>query len=70
MVITKGTADTLILDSSDPIVTSNYVGTSTTYGYGGRTGVGVYETRGTLGQALEDGDGTDTGKVWIWVNPN
>ena len=71
VVVTKGPADTLILDSSDPIAISEYVGTSSTLGYGGEyeNAGGWFEGIGTLGQALENGDGTDTGKVWVWVNP-
>lgn len=69
VVITKGPADTLVLDSSDPIsAISNFVGTSTTSGYGGRYNGG--SNTGYLGIALEAGDGTDTGKVWVWVDPS
>lgn len=67
VVITKGPADTLVLDSSDPITISQYVGTGTTRGYGGACAGNA--GAGYLGQAMEVGDGTDTGRVWVWVDP-
>ncbi len=63
IIVTKGPVDTLSLDSSDAITINTAVGTSGSAGYG-------YIGGGTnLGVALEAGDGTDTGKTIIWVNP-
>lgn len=69
VVVTKGVADTLILDATDPVATGNVIGTSTTTGYGGRWGT-TTGTVGKLGRALENGDGTDTGFVYVYVNPS
>lgn len=71
-VITKGPADTLVLDSTDAVSTGNTIGTSSTTGYGGVFGgydITTYGSNNILGRALEDGDGTDTGFVYVWVNP-
>ncbi len=70
VVVTKGAADTLVLDSSDPVSINQYVGTSTTRGIGGGWGDAFGNGTGTLGMALEAGDGTDTGKVFVFVNPH
>lgn len=68
VVITKGPADVLVLDSSDALDISNFVGTSSQTGYGGAFGT-ITGGAGYVGKALEAGDGTDTGKVWVWVDP-
>ena len=62
IIVTKGPVDTLALDSSYAITINTAVGTETaTSGYcGGGTNLGI---------ALEAGDGTDTGKVIVWVAP-
>ena len=62
IIVTKGPVDTLALDSGYAVTINTAVGTETaTSGYcGGGSNLGI---------ALEAGDGTDTGKVIVWVAP-
>jgi hypothetical protein len=62
IVVTKGPIDTLAADSSDAVTTVTAVGS---------TGVckGTAGGGTNLGIALEAGDGTDTGKLFVWVAP-
>jgi hypothetical protein len=62
ILVTKGPVDTLALDSGYAVTINTAVGTEiATSGYcGGGTNLGI---------ALEAGDGTDTGKVIVWVSP-
>lgn len=69
IVVTKGPIDTLILDSTDAVSISRYVGTGLTAGRAGGSPIGLRAGDGILGWALEAGDGTDTGKAFIWVSP-
>ena len=69
-VVTKGPIDTLVLGISDGVAVGDWVGTSTTAGYAGSFGNGnTVVGTGILGKALEADDGTDTGKVIVFVNP-
>ena len=70
VIVTKGAADTLVLDSSDPVFAGQYVSTTTTRGVGGQWSDTFGNGVGTLGMALEDGDGTDSGKIFVFVNPH
>jgi hypothetical protein len=61
IVVTKGPVDTFAADSSDAVTIDTAVGTSVVSGYaGGGTNLGI---------ALEAGDGTDSGKLIVWVAP-
>lgn len=64
VVVTKGPVDTLAYDSSDAVTINTAVGTTA-------TGTGHHFCGGgtDLGIALEAGDGTDTGKLIVWVAP-
>jgi len=70
VVVTKGAIDTQCADSGDAVSINTAVG-STTVGAGGGTvnGKGLCGGGTNLGVALEAGDGTDSGKLYIWVNP-
>jgi hypothetical protein len=61
IVVTKGPIDTLADDSADAVSINTAVGTT---GGKGRVGGGT-----NLGVALEAGDGTATGKLFVWVDP-
>ena len=70
VVVTKGPADTLVIDSgSNVIATGAVVGVSNTTGYGWSSQGAADGVKAKLGRALEAGDGTSTGKVYVWVDP-
>lgn len=64
VIVTKGPIDTLCADSGDAVAEGASVGTSDvlTTGGDGLCGAGT-----NLGVALEAGDGTDTGNIFVWV---
>jgi len=64
VVVTRGPIDTLCADSGDPVSEGASVGTS---GVLTKSGDGLCGAGTNLGVALEAGDGTDTGKIMIWV---
>ncbi len=65
VVVTRGPIDTLCADSGDAVSEGASVGTSDvlTANGNGLCGAGT-----NLGVALEAGDGTDTGNIFVWVN--
>lgn len=70
IVITKGPARVAILDASDPVAATDFVGTSTTAGYGGKWAKTPPENGGILGKALEAGSGLDTAYITVYINPS
>ncbi len=64
VVVTRGPIDTLCADSGDAVSEGASVGTSDVFTNppNGLCGAGT-----NLGVALEAGDGTDTGNIFIWV---
>lgn len=70
VVVTKGPIDTQCADSGDAVTTVTAVGASPV-GAGGSTtnGKGLCGGGTNLGIALEAGDGTDSGKLFVWVSP-
>lgn len=69
VVVTQGPVDTQCADSSDAVTVNVAVG-STTFGpTGGTNGVGLCGGGTNLGVALEAGDGTNGGKLYVWVDP-
>jgi len=64
VVVTKGPVDTLCADSGDAVTALNSVGTSDVLT---TTGNGLCGAGTNLGIALEAGDGTDTGNIFVWV---
>ncbi len=70
VVVTEGPVDTQCADAGDAVTASTAVG-STTYGAGGFSagGKGLCGGGTNLGFSLEAGDGTDSGKLYVWVAP-
>jgi hypothetical protein len=64
VVVTKGPIDTLAMDSADAVTGGSAVGCTTATTTTGKIGGGT-----NLGIALENGDATDTGLLFIWVDP-
>jgi len=69
VVVTKGPIDTQCADSSDAVTTVTAVGTTASGDSGGTNGIGLCGGGTNLGIALEAGDGTDTGNIFVWVSP-
>lgn len=64
VIVTKGPIDTLCADSGDAVSSGSSVGTSDVLTV---SGDGLCGDGTNLGVALEAGDGTDSGKIFIWV---
>lgn len=70
VVVTEGPIDTQCADSTDAVTTATAVGSTNIGPGGGITSIGGLCGGGTnLGFALEAGDGTDSGKLYVWVSP-
>jgi hypothetical protein len=69
VVVTKGPIDTQCADSGDAVSINTAVGTTTIGTSGGSNGVGLCGGGTNLGVALEAGDGTNSGKLYVWVDP-
>ena len=64
VVVTRGPIDTLCADSGDAVTEGSSVGTSDVLTINGD---GLCGDGTNLGVALEAGDGTDTGNIFVWV---
>lgn len=64
VIVTKGPIDTLCADAGDAVTEGTSVGTSDVLT---NTGDGLCGAGTNLGVALEAGDATDTGNIFIWV---
>ena len=62
----RGPRLVLCADSSDAVGIGTLVGTSTLRGQCGDSGA---DAEGSLGVALEAGDGTNSDPIMVWVNP-
>ena len=65
VVVTEGPVDTQCYDSTDAVTTLTAVGSSA----GSGNTLGVCGGGTNLGFALEAGDGTNAGKLYVWVSP-
>lgn len=65
VVVTEGPVDTQCADAADAVTINTAVGTSAGVG----NAVGTCGGGTNLGIALEAGDGTDGGKLFVWVAP-
>lgn len=69
VVVTEGPVDTACADLGDAVSINVAVGTTTIGTTGAANGVGLCGGGTNLGVALEAGDGTNSGKLYVWVQP-